>query len=89
MATGKAIPLNVVVSDKGRKSKQIGKAFVNLDGNPPLSLTISLEALRTAIKDGIVTEQEYKSNPQYPDRVLDGVKVLRIAGFKMTRRESI
>ena len=89
MATGKAIPLNVVCSDKGQKSKQIGKAFINLDGNPPLSVTISLEALRAALKDGTVTETEYKSNPQYPDRVLDGAKVLRMAGFKMTRREAI
>ena len=45
MATGKAIPLNVVASDKGQKSRQIGKAFINLDGNPPLSITIALDSV--------------------------------------------
>ena len=89
MATGKAIPLNVVASDKGQKSRQIGKAFINLDGNPPLSITIALEELRAALTAKTVTEQDYKSNPAYPDRVLDGKKVVRLAGFKMTRRESI
>jgi len=89
MATGKAIPLNVVCSDKGQKSRQIGKAFINLDGNPPLSLTISLSDLRTAITDKVVSETDYKANPQYPDRVLDGKRVIRLAGFKMERRSSI
>lgn len=89
MATGKAVPLNLVVSDKGQKSKQIGKAFVNMDGNPPLSVTIALSELRDALSAKTVSETDYKSNPQYPDRVLDGKKVIRIAGFKMTRRESI
>lgn len=89
MAEQKAVPLNVVVSDKGQKSKRIGKAFVNLDGKVPLSITIALEDLRMALKDNTVTEQDYKSNPQYPDQVLDGKKVVRMAGFKITKRSSI
>lgn len=89
MAEQKAVPLNVVVSDKGQKSKRIGKAFINLDGKVPLSLTISLKALRAALDSKTVTEQEYQANEKYPDQVLDGEKVVRMAGFKVERRSSI
>jgi len=95
----KAIPLNVdnamnygisgFVSDKGQKSKRIGKAFINLDGKVPLSMTISLKALRSAIENKTITEQEYTANAAYPDDVLDGERVIRMAGFKITRKGSI
>lgn len=84
----KATALNVVVSDKGKKAVRIGKAFVDLEGKVPLSVTIALEELRKALKDNTVTEQDYQGNPQYPDPVLDGKKVIRLAGFSM-RRSSI
>ena len=86
MAEQKAVPLNVVVSDKGKKSVPVGKAFINMgeDAKVPLSLTISMEAVAAALKAGTVTEQEYKSNPQYPDLVLDGKKTIRMAGFRFS-----
>lgn len=89
MAEQKAIPFNVVCGDMGQKSRRIGKAFYKEDGKAPLSITISLEALRKALSDKIVTEQPYKSNPAYPDEVLDGKNVVRIVGFKPTKRATI
>jgi hypothetical protein len=85
MAESKAVPLNVVVSDKGQKSVRIGKAFVNLDGNVPVSLIVSMEALNSALKDKVVTETKFEGNPKYPDPILDGKMVLRIVGFKMNK----
>ena len=87
MAESKAIPMDVVVSDKGKKAKRIGKAFVNLDGKVPLSVTISLDALNAAIKDGTVSEYTNEGNPQYPDAILDGKKVVRMAGFKYQKKQ--
>jgi len=91
---GKATALNLVVSDKGKKAIRIGKAFVDMDGgptgkSPPVSCTINLAELRKALGDGTITEQTFTGNPQYPDPVLDGNKVIRIAGFKITRKGSI
>jgi hypothetical protein len=82
----KAVPLNVVVSDKGKKSVRIGTAFLKQDGNPPLSMTISIEALKEALRNGTVSETDFKSNPQYPDLILDGKKVVRMAGFTKGKR---
>ena len=89
MAEQKAIPFNVVCGDIGQKSRRIGKAFYKEDGKAPLSLTISLEALRKALSDKVVSEQPYKSNPTYPDEVLDGKNVIRIVGFRPTRKTTI
>jgi hypothetical protein len=87
MTEQKAVPLDVVVSDKGKKAKRIGKAFVNLDGKVPLSVTICMDALQSAIKDGTVSESIYEGNAQYPDTVLDGKKCVRMAGFKYQKKQ--
>jgi len=89
MAEQKAVPLNVVAGDKGQKSRRIGIAFVNLDGKVPVSITLSLGALRSAMNDKVVTETDFIGNPTYPDEVLDGKKVIRIVGFKKTKRSVI
>ena len=88
MAEQKAVPLDVVVSDKGKKSVRIGKAFVNMSDTAkvPLSLTIAMETLAGAIKDGTVSETTYEGNPQYPDATLDGKKTVRMAGFRFRKK---
>ena len=86
MAEQKAVPLNVVVSDKGKKAVRIGKAFYSADKMPTVSLTIDMAALNDAIKKGTVTEQEYAGNEKYPDPVLDHKKVLRMACFKIEKK---
>lgn len=86
MPEQKAVPLNVVVSDKGKKSVRVGKAFYNADKMPTVSLTISLEALNKAIKEGTVSEAVYEGNEKYPDMVLDGKKTVRLACFKIEKK---
>ena len=81
MAESKAIPMNLIVSDKGKKSVRVGKAFVKLEGTVPLSIILSREALNKAISSGTVSETKSEANEKYPDEVLDGKMVVRIAGF--------
>lgn len=84
---GKAKPYNVVVGDKGQKSRNVGIAFWDSEGKVPLSITLSLTKLRAALDAKAVTTRKEgpSKNPSFKNPY-EGDEVLRIVGFEKTRK---
>jgi hypothetical protein len=73
---GKFTIINLVVSDKGKKSVRVGTVFYDAARVNLLSGELCIDALRDAIAAGTVSTGE--GNPKGS---FTGKKVVRIAGF--------